>query len=70
MRKFKKTCNSPNFKHPDFWELVRSIGMPLSLIHDGEVESDVSERGARRVSFPHCVVIAHGLIHFVQFIEQ
>ena len=38
-----------SFKHPEFWEGVQAVGMPLSLIHDGEAASDVKEQESRKV---------------------
>jgi len=49
LRKFKKTCTHQGFKHPEFWGLVQAVGMPLSLIHDGEAASDVKEQESKKV---------------------
>lgn len=59
LRKLKKTCASPNFKHPEFWDELRPLGASISLIHDKEANSDVSERGAKRVSTS--MLNSHGL---------
>lgn len=49
LRKFKKTCATPNFKHPEFWDELKPFGASISLIHDGEALSDISLRGSKRV---------------------
>jgi hypothetical protein len=47
-------CQSADFRHPEFWDKVKTIGVEISLIHETEAEqhggeSDVSERAAVRV---------------------
>ncbi|KAG8984122.1 ATP-dependent DNA helicase II subunit 2 [Tulasnella sp. JGI-2019a] len=35
---FKKKCTSKGFKHKDFWDRVKAIGMSISLITDKEAD--------------------------------
>jgi hypothetical protein len=70
LRKFKKTCALRSFKHPEFWKLVQAVGMPLSLIHEGEAASDVREQESRKVRNIADRTFGALTVLLIQFIER
>ena len=37
---FKRECQSTTFKHKDFWDRVKAVGMSISLITDKEADKN------------------------------